>query len=90
MAHTAAAGSSKNSRDSRPKYLGVKLSHGSHARIGNILVRQRGTAVLPGTRVGMGKDHTLFALKDGVVKFSSVRKTRYDGQVKRRKMVSVV
>lgn len=90
MAHTAAAGSSKNNRDSRPKYLGVKLTHGQRARVGNILVRQRGTAVLPGTQVGMGKDHTLFALKDGVVKFSSVRKIRFDGQMKRRKMVSVI
>lgn len=90
MAHTAAAGSSKNNRDSRAKYLGVKLSHGSHARTGAILVRQRGTAVLPGTQVGIGKDHTLFALKDGVVKFSSVRKIRFDGQMKRRKMVSVI
>lgn len=90
MAHTAAAGASKNNRDSRPKYLGVKLSDGQRARIGAILVRQRGTAVLPGTQVGMGKDHTLFALKDGVVKFTSVRKTRFDGQMKRRKMVSVV
>lgn len=90
MAHTAAAGSSKNNRDSRPKYLGVKLSHGQRARTGAILVRQRGTPVLPGTAVGVGKDHTLFALKDGVVKFSSVRKIRFDGQVKRRKMISVV
>lgn len=90
MAHTAAAGSSKNNRDSQPKYLGVKLSHGQHARTGAILVRQRGTAVLPGARVGIGKDHTLFALKDGVVKFSSVRKIRFDGQMKRRKMVSVI
>lgn len=90
MAHTAAAGSSKNNRDSRPKYLGVKLSHGQRARTGSILVRQRGTSVLPGSQVGMGKDHTLFALKDGIVTFSSVRKVRFDGQMKRRKMVSVV
>ena len=90
MAHTAAAGSSKNNRDSQPKYLGIKLSDGQRARVGAILIRQRGTAVLPGKAVGMGKDHTLFALKDGVVKFLSVRKIRFDGQVKRRKMVSVI
>jgi len=90
MAHTAAAGSSKNNRDSRPKYLGVKIADGSRARVGSILVRQRGTRILPGARVGIGKDHTLFALKDGLVKFSSVRKMRFDGQMKRRKMVSVV
>lgn len=90
MAHTAAAGSSKNNRDSRPKYLGIKLTHGQRARIGSILVRQRGTHVLPGAQVGIGKDHTLYALKDGRVKFSSVRKMRFDGQVKKRKIVSIV
>jgi large subunit ribosomal protein L27 len=89
MAHTAAAGSSKNNRDSGPQYLGIKLSDGQRARVGAILVRQRGTRVLPGASVGIGKDHTLFALKDGLVKFSSVRKMRFDGQVKRRKMVSI-
>ena len=89
MAHTAAAGSSKNNRDSGPQYLGVKLSDGQRARVGAILVRQRGTRVMPGARVGRGKDDTLFALKEGVVKFSTVRKIRFDGQIKRRKMVSI-
>ncbi len=89
MAHTAAAGSSKNNRDSRPKYLGIKLHDGQRARVGVILVRQRGTHILPGAAVGRGKDDTLFALKEGMVKFSTVRKMNFDGQVKKRKRVSV-
>lgn len=69
MAHKKAAGSTNNGRDSNPKYLGVKMYGGQAALAGNILVRQRGTKVHAGDNVGMGKDHTLFALKDGVVKF---------------------
>ncbi len=69
MAHKKAAGSTNNGRDSNPKYLGVKMYGGQTAIAGNILVRQRGTKFHAGDNVGMGKDHTLFALKDGVVKF---------------------
>lgn len=69
MAHKKAAGSTNNGRDSNPNYLGVKMYGGQEALAGNILVRQRGTKVHAGDNVGMGKDHTLFALKDGVVKF---------------------
>ena len=69
MAHKKAAGSTNNGRDSNPKYLGVKMYGGQEALAGNILVRQRGTKFHAGDNVGMGKDHTLFALKDGVVKF---------------------
>lgn len=69
MAHKKAAGSTNNGRDSNPKFLGVKLYGGQAAVAGNILVRQRGTKFHAGDNVGMGKDHTLFALKDGVVKF---------------------
>ncbi len=69
MAHKKAAGSTNNGRDSNPKYLGVKMYGGQAATAGNILVRQRGTKFHAGDNVGMGKDHTLFALKDGVVKF---------------------
>ncbi|MCB1582275.1 MAG: 50S ribosomal protein L27 [Marinicella sp.] len=69
MAHKKAAGSTNNGRDSNPKYLGVKMYGGQAAVAGNILVRQRGTKFHAGDNVGMGKDHTLFALKDGVVKF---------------------
>ena len=70
MAHKKAAGSTKNGRDSNPKYLGVKKYGGENVLAGNILIRQRGTKVHAGDNVGMGKDHTLFALKDGVVKFA--------------------
>ncbi|HON52192.1 MAG TPA: 50S ribosomal protein L27 [Bacteroidales bacterium] len=69
MAHKKGVGSSKNGRDSESKRLGVKLFGGQTAKAGNILVRQRGTVHFAGENVGMGKDHTLFALKDGVVSF---------------------
>ncbi len=69
MAHKKGAGSSRNGRDSQSKRLGVKVFGGEQAKAGNILVRQRGTVHHPGLNVGMGKDHTLFALVDGEVKF---------------------
>lgn len=89
MATKKAGGSTKNLRDSNPKYLGVKLYDGQHAKIGSIIVRQRGTRVLAGTNVGMGKDHTLFALKEGTVSFGEKRKIAYDGSKSRKKIVSV-
>ena len=73
MAHKKGAGSSKNGRESESKRLGVKLFGGQIAKAGNILVRQRGTVHNPGENVGMGKDHTLFALIDGVVTFRKKR-----------------
>ena len=69
MAHKKGVGSSKNGRESQSKRLGVKLFGGQYCKAGNILVRQRGTVHYPGENVGMGKDHTLFALVDGVVTF---------------------
>ena len=69
MAHKKGVGSSKNGRESQSKRLGLKLFGGQTAKAGNILVRQRGTVHYPGENVGMGKDHTLFALIDGVVTF---------------------
>lgn len=76
MAHKKAGGSSRNGRDSQSKRLGVK-KYGSEAVIaGNILVRQRGTKMHPGKNVGLGKDHTLFALSDGKVKFHDGKKGR--------------
>jgi large subunit ribosomal protein L27 len=69
MAHKKGAGSTRNGRESHSKRLGVKLFGGQTAKAGNILVRQRGTVHNPGENVGMGKDHTLFALVDGVVSF---------------------
>lgn len=89
MAHRKAGGTAKNLRDSQPKYLGVKLYAGEKAKPGAIIVRQRGSKMLAGTHVGMGKDHTLYALAEGTVSFRDVRKTRFDGTVKRRKMVDV-
>ena len=69
MAHKKGAGSSRNGRDSHSKRLGVKLFGGQTAKAGNIIVRQRGTKHNPGINVGLGKDHTLFALTDGEVEF---------------------
>ena len=69
MAHKKAGGSTRNGRDSNPKYLGVKTYGGENVVAGNIIVRQRGTKFHAGTNVGVGRDHTLFALSDGKVKF---------------------
>jgi len=90
MAHRKAGGTAKNLRDSQPKYLGIKLSDGSRAQAGSIIVRQRGTAIMAGTNVSVGKDHTLFALKDGTVKFGSKRKTSFHGRTAVKKVVNVV
>ncbi len=73
MAHKKGVGSSKNGRESESKRLGVKIFGGQHATAGNIIVRQRGTKHNPSTNVGMGKDHTLFALVDGKVVFRKKR-----------------
>ena len=69
MAHKKGAGSSQNGRESESKRLGVKIFGGQFAKAGNIIIRQRGTTHHPGLNVGMGKDHTIFALQDGIVKF---------------------
>jgi large subunit ribosomal protein L27 len=76
MAHKKGGGSTKNGRDSNAQRLGVKRFGGQVVRAGNILVRQRGTKVHPGTNVGIGSDDTLFALVDGVVKFERLGKVR--------------
>ncbi len=76
MAHKKGAGSSRNGRESESKRLGVKIYGGQAAKAGNILVRQRGTAHHPGENVGMGKDHTLFALVTGEVVFRKKRNNR--------------
>jgi len=76
MAHKKGAGSSRNGRESESKRLGVKLYGGQFAIAGNIIVRQRGTVHYPGEYVGMGKDHTLYALKDGIVTFTKKRNNR--------------
>lgn len=89
MATKKSAGISKNGRDSGPKYLGVKINAGQIAGVGQIILRQRGTQVLPGKNVGMGKDHTLFALKEGKVEFGTKRKTNFDNTLSRKNIVHV-
>ena len=69
MAHKKAGGSTRNGRDSNPKYLGVKVYGGQAVNAGNIIIRQRGTRFHPGTGVGLGRDHTIFAVVDGKVEF---------------------
>lgn len=76
MAHKKGVGSSKNGRESESKRLGVKIFGGQKAIAGNIIVRQRGTKHHPGDNVGMGKDHTLYALSDGVVQFKKTKNNR--------------
>jgi large subunit ribosomal protein L27 len=90
MAHRKAGGTAKNLRDSNPKYLGVKVADGQMAQSGSIIIRQRGTDVMPGTNVGLGKDHTLFALKPGTVKFGSKRKISFNGKTAVKKIVNVI
>jgi large subunit ribosomal protein L27 len=90
MAHTKAGGTAHNLRDSNPKYLGVKRSDGEAVHPGEIIVRQRGTKILPGKKIGVGKDHTLFALAEGTVRFRQVRKTNFDGRSSVRRKVDVV
>lgn len=89
MASKKAGGTAKNLTDSNAKYLGVKLFAGQKAKVGAIIVRQRGTRMLPGNNVGLGKDHTLFALKDGTVSFKDVRKTSFTGRIKVHSKVHV-
>ena len=76
MAHKTGGGSTRNGRDSESKSLGVKKFGGEYVRSGNILIRQRGTRILPGRNVGLGRDHTIFAVMDGYVKFETIRGNR--------------
>lgn len=89
MAHTKAGGTTKNVRDSQPQYLGVKLYAGQMAQSGSILVRQRGTKILPGKNVRRGKDDTLYSISRGIVKFSTKRKVNFNGKKKTLPLVSV-
>lgn len=90
MATKKSAGSAKNLKDSQPQYLGVKRSDGQPVKTGQIIVRQRGTKVEAGKNVKIAKDHTIFAMADGVVSFRNMRKTRFDGQKVTKKAVDVV
>lgn len=89
MAHRKAGGTAKNLNDSNPQYLGTKLYAGEKAGPGSIIVRQRGTKIIAGQNVRTGKDHTLFAVKNGTVNFTSKRKTGFNGKTKRFPVANV-
>ncbi|HWO07240.1 MAG TPA: 50S ribosomal protein L27 [Candidatus Paceibacterota bacterium] len=90
MATTKATGTAKNLRDSNPKYLGVKRADGASVNIGEIIVRQRGSRIMAGKNIGVGKDYTLFSKIAGIVKFGLKRKTNFDGRTVTRSIVDVV
>lgn len=90
MAHRKAGGTARNLRDSNPKYLGVKIADGQTANAGSIIVRQRGTKFLAGNNTDMGKDHTIHALKSGVVKIGNKRKVGFNNKTQSRKIVHIV
>lgn len=90
MAHKLAQGSTRNGRDSQAKRLGVKRGDGQAVKTGEIIVRQRGTKVHPGKNVRVGKDYTVYAMKDGVVKFMKKKSPNFVGALKLRTFVSVV
>ncbi len=90
MAHTKAKGSTKLGRESESKRLGVKLFDGEPAKPGDILIRQRGTKYYPGLNVKRGGDDTLYAVKNGVVKFSTKTKGNFNGSTKKVKVVNVL
>jgi len=89
MAHKKATGSTRNGRDSNPRYLGVKINHGEIAKVGQIILRQKGRNTIAGKNIGVGKDHTLFALKSGTVEFTTKRKNNFDSTIIRRSLVNI-
>ncbi len=90
MSTKKAGGTAKNLRDSQPKYLGVKSADGQTVKVGQIIVRQRGTKIEAGQNVNVGKDHTLYAVTDGKVSFRNKRKMRFNGQTLTKKVVDVI
>lgn len=90
MAHKKAAGSTSNGRDSQAKRLGIKIYGGQVVKAGNIIVRQRGTTFRPGKNVGIGVDHTIFALIPGKVQFQEKQVRKYDSRVYKEKFINVV
>ena len=90
MSKVKAGGTAKNLRDSNPKYLGTKLYEGQKAGKGSIIIRQRGSRMIAGKNVRMGKDHTLYAVTEGKVHFTSVRKTGFNGKVTTKKVVNII
>jgi len=90
MAHKLAGGSVKNGRDSESKRLGVKLFEGQPAKVGSIIIRQRGTKFRPGQNIMIGKDDTLFATKAGIVKFTTKKVTAFTGKKILKKFVNII
>lgn len=90
MATKKAGGSTRLGRDSNPKYLGAKVGDGQTVKTGMILVRQRGTKMNPGKNVNRGSDDTLYAMVDGVVKFTRKRRRRFDGSLRPARFVNVI
>lgn len=89
MAHTKAKGSTKLGRDSQSKRLGVKIFGGQKVKVGQIIIRQRGTSFYPGDGVKVGRDHTIFSMKDGEVKFEKKKLSKYNGLKKMQTVVNV-
>ncbi len=90
MAHKKAGGSTHLGRDSKPQYLGTKVGDGETVKSGTIITRQRGTRIHPGKNVRKAKDDTLYSLVPGVVKFTSRKRVKFDGSMKKTKFVSVI
>jgi large subunit ribosomal protein L27 len=90
MSTKKSGGTTKNGRDSGPQYLGVKLYEGEKAQTGSVIIRQRGTQFAAGTGTSLGKDYTVFATREGKVKFATKRKTNFDGSRRSVKTVSVI
>ena len=90
MATRKAGGTARNLSDSNPKYLGTKLYDGEKAQSGSIIIRQRGTRIMAGTNVRVGKDHTLFSTTEGTIKFTTKRKVGFNGKTVNKKVVNVV
>jgi large subunit ribosomal protein L27 len=90
MATKKSAGTTKNGRDSNPRYLGVKLYAGEKAKIGSIIIRQEGLNTLPGKNTDIGKDYTIYSLKEGVVSNSTKRKLGFNGKTKVKNVVNVI
>ena len=90
MAHKKAAGTTKNGRDSNARYLGIKLTDGATTQAGSIILRQKGANIMSGRNTKMGKDFTVFAVKEGTVKYSTRRKVSFASKAEKRGIVSVV
>lgn len=90
MAHTKAGGSSRNGRDSNAKHLGVKVHDGNQVTNGSIIAKQNGNNFYPGKNVKQGKDNTIYATKEGLVKFSTRHKTTFQGKIKKITVVNVM